>query len=354
MKILAIDTSCDETAVAITSGRRVLSHLEYTQIQTHKKWGGVVPSIAKRAHAEKIDYAVESAVSKAKKIDPNISLANIDAIAVTVGPGLAIALEVGILQAKKLAAEYKKPLIPINHMEGHIYSCFAENSKGLPKREFLFPYLAFLVSGGHTELVLVKSHLEYQIIGRTRDDAAGEALDKGARLLGLGYPGGAALERLAYVAHNTDEFRFPRPMLHSGDLDFSFSGLKTSLLYFLKKIAESEKNNKIHEIASSYQEAVFAALSKKAEIAIKSTGVKLLVCGGGVAANNRLRSLLRNLMKGVGGKAYFPPYKYLTGDNAAMIGIAAYYRWEKQMFARNMDVIDRAPRLSLENSINLI
>lgn len=353
MKILSIDTSCDETAVAVTTGRRILSHVEYTQIPSHQKWGGVVPSIAKRAHAERIDFAVDRAVKLAARAEKGLTIKNIDAVAVTVGPGLAIALEVGIAHAKHICKLYHKPLIPVNHMEGHIYSCFAQNRTGMPDRPFEFPILAFLVSGGHTELVLMKNHLDYEIIGKTRDDAAGEAIDKGARLLGLGYPGGAALERLALKADIAEKFKFPRPMLHSGNLDFSFSGLKTSFLYFLKTYSEDQKNSEIFNLASSYQEAVFDTLTRKAELAVTATGARMLICGGGVAANMRLRLLLRRIMKKNNGKVYFPPYKFLTGDNAAMIGIAANYKAEKELYARNIDLIDRVPRLSLENHINL-
>ncbi len=353
MYILSIDTSCDETAVAITSERKVITHLEYTQISTHKKWGGVVPSIAKRAHAERIEYAVSEVVERAGLSLKGFGIKDIDAVAVTVGPGLAIALEVGLSYAKLFASKHNKPLIPVNHMEGHIYSCFAQNRKGNPRREYEFPFLAFLISGGHTELVLVESHLKYKIIGKTLDDAAGEAIDKGARLIGLGYPGGAALERLARKSDMLDIYKFPRPMLHSGNLDFSFSGLKTSFLYFMKTLKVEEKIAKINNLASSYQEAVFDTLTRKADTAIKNTGVKLLVCGGGVAANMRLRFMLKQMMGKYSGKVYFPPYKYLTGDNAAMIGVVASYKAANGLYVKDANILDRAPRLSLENDIDL-
>lgn len=257
MNILAIDTSCDETSVAITDGRRVLSNVIYSQVLLHKKWGGVVPSIAKRAHEERIDWVVKVALNKYQRgktsavkqkqnqeqtVEVKIEMANIDAIAVTQGPGLAVALEVGIKKAKELAQKYNKKLISVNHLEGHIYSAFVQNSAGNPIKDFRFPYLALIVSGGHTEFVIFKNHLEYKIIGSTLDDAAGEALDKAAKLLGLGYPGGPVLERLAKQAGNIDSHNFPRPMLKSKDLNFSFSGLKTSFYYFLRRpvIARSE------------------------------------------------------------------------------------------------------------------
>ncbi|MEK7070334.1 MAG: tRNA (adenosine(37)-N6)-threonylcarbamoyltransferase complex transferase subunit TsaD, partial [Patescibacteria group bacterium] len=243
MNILAIDTSCDETSVAVTNGRRVLSNVVYSQVLLHKKWGGVVPSIAKRAHEERIDFVIQKACKKFTD--------NIDVIAVTQGPGLAIALEVGIAKAKELSLQFKKPLIAVNHMEGHLYSSFVQNSKGNPKRDFAFPILGFLISGSHTELVLWKDHLDYEVIGETLDDAAGEALDKGARMLGLGYRA-PVLETLARDVKNSDEFLFPRPMLRSDNLQFSFSGLKTSLIYLLQKMSDEEKAKKIKELASSY------------------------------------------------------------------------------------------------------
>ena len=223
--ILAIDTSCDETSVAIVEGRRVLSHVEYSQIAMHVKWGGVVPSIARRAHEERIDWVVDQAVKK-------FEIKNIDCIAVTYGPGLAIALEVGIKKAKELTRKFKKKLIAVNHLEGHIYSSFVQNSRGNPIRDFRFPYLALVISGGHTEIVLWRDHLKYEVLGETLDDAAGEALDKAAKMLDLGYPGGPVIERLAKEVQNKDFYNFPRPMLKSKTLEFSFSGLKTAFFYF--------------------------------------------------------------------------------------------------------------------------
>ncbi|MDO8496921.1 MAG: tRNA (adenosine(37)-N6)-threonylcarbamoyltransferase complex transferase subunit TsaD [bacterium] len=369
MKILAIDTSCDETAAAVTEGRKVLSNVIYSQVLVHKSWGGVVPSLAKRAHEERIDYVVSEAVRKAFRVE-NFSpselaslkeeaqtstriqnfqhfFSQIDVIAVTQGPGLAIALEVGIQKAKELAEKYKKPLIAVNHMEGHIYSSFVQNSKGNPSYDFEFPYLALLVSGSHTELVLFKDHISYEVIGKSVDDAGGEAIDKAARMIGFGYPGGPTLERLALDVKNKDFYKFPRPMSHSGDLNFSFSGLKTSFFYYIRKLSEEEKNKNLKELASSYQEAVFDCLIIKTEKAMKQTGIKKLVVGGGVIANKRLRNLLRALVKKYNGSVLFPPYPYLTGDNAAMIGVAAHFKAEKKMYMQDLSTLDRIPRLSL-------
>ncbi|KKP49927.1 MAG: putative tRNA threonylcarbamoyladenosine biosynthesis protein Gcp [Candidatus Roizmanbacteria bacterium GW2011_GWA2_33_33] len=344
MTILAIDTSCDETSVAVTNGRKVLSNVIYSQILLHKKWGGVVPSIAKRAHEERIDYVVEETFRKVGNKN-FCSLQNIDAIAVTQGPGLAVALEVGIKKAKELANKYNKKLITVNHLEGHIYSVFVQNSKGNPKRDFKFPYLALIISGGHTEFVIFKNHLEYEIIGQTLDDAAGEALDKAAKLLGLGYPGGPVMERLAKEAGNIDSYNFPRPMLKSKDLNFSFSGLKTSFYYFLKK--NPNKTSEVKLLASSFQEAVFDTLIKKTEKAIKLTTINQLIVVGGVVANLRLRKLMRDLIKKYQGKVLFPTYKYLNGDNATMIGVVAGYKTKVGKFVENIDELDRIPRLSL-------
>ncbi|QQG44774.1 MAG: tRNA (adenosine(37)-N6)-threonylcarbamoyltransferase complex transferase subunit TsaD [Candidatus Roizmanbacteria bacterium] len=362
MKILAIDTSCDETSAAVVDGRRVLSNVIYSQVLLHKKWGGVVPSIAKRAHEERIDFVVDEALKKSKFQISNVkhsfdichldfdiknSMSKIDYLAVTYGPGLAVALEVGIKKVKELSKKYNKKIIPVNHMEGHIYSCFTQNSKGNPKREFTFPYLVLLVSGGHTEIVLWKDYLDFQIIGKTTDDAAGEALDKAAKMLGLGYPGGPVIERLAEEAGNVDPYKFPRPMRKSGDLNFSFSGLKTAFYYFLQKMPEEEKNKMIKELVSSFQEAVFDSLLIKTEAAIKQIGIINLVVAGGVAANRELRKRMKNLAKKYKGSVVYPPYKYLNGDNAAMIGVAAFFKAKAGIFVKHIEAFDRIPRLSL-------
>ena len=338
MKILAIETSADETAAAVTEGRKILSNVIYSQIFIHTKYGGIYPALAKRAHEEKINPVVEKAMTK-------FPFKEIGYIAVTQGPGLAVALEVGIKKAKELAKKYQKKLISVNHLEGHIYSAFVQNSQGNPKRDFKFPYLALIVSGGHTEFVVFKNHLEYQVIGETLDDAAGEALDKAAKLLGLGYPGGPVLERLAKEVGNEDFHLFPRPMLKSKDLNFSFSGLKTSFYYFLKK--NPNKTSEVKLLASSFQEAVFDTLIKKTEKAIKQTGINRLVVGGGVIANFHLRQLFRKLVGKHHGEVLFPSYKYLTGDNAAMIGVVAGFKAEKNLFVKNIDELDRIPRWSL-------
>ena len=332
-----------------------------------------MPSIAKRAHEERIDFVVEESLKKFSISNFQISMKKINYISVTQGPGLAVALEVGIKKAKALALKYNKKLIAVNHLEGHIYSAFVQNSQGNPKRDFEFPYLALIISGGHTEFVIFKNHLEYEVIGSTLDDAAGEALDKAAKLLGLGYPGGPVLERLAKEVNNIDSHNFPRPMLKSKDLNFSFSGLKTSFYYFLKSNNRvipapirgqapagiqlngspiksgmtKELKYDLRQLASSFQEAVFDTLIKKTEMAIKKTGINRLIIGGGVIANSRLRNLMRALVKKYQGEVLFPSYKYLTGDNAAMIGIVAGYKAKKDLFVEDMDEVDRIPRMEL-------
>lgn len=342
MKILAIETSCDETAAAVTEGRRVLGNAIYSQILIHKKWGGVVPSLAKKAHEERIDFIIEEALKKARTV-----IGDVDYIAVTYGPGLAIALEVGINKAKELAKRYGKKLIAVNHMEGHLYSAFGQNSAGNPKADFNFPYIALLISGGHTELVKFDNHTSYKIFGETVDDAAGEALDKAAKMLGLGYPGGPVIEHLAKEVENRDFYKLPRPMIKSQDLMFSFSGLKTSFYYMLKKMPDKKKAMKVKELASSFQEATFDTILIKLEKAIKQTDIKNVVVGGGVISNQYLRKSLRTLIKNFNGTIVFPPYKYLCTDNAAMIGIAAHFKAKKGIFVKNIDELDRIPRLKL-------
>ncbi len=350
MTILSIETSCDETGVAITKERKVVANTIYSQVLIHKKWGGVVPSLAKRAHKEKIDLVINQTLNKFarnQKILKSHIFSKINYIAVTQGPGLAPALEIGIKKAKDLAKKHQKKLIAVNHLEGHLYSPFVQNQKGNPKKNISFPYLALIVSGGHTELVIFRDHLKYDVIGTTLDDAAGEALDKGAKMLNLGYPGGKVIEQLAKEVDNQDNYKFPRPMIKKNNLDFSFSGLKTAFYYFLKKQTQDYINKNLKLLASSFQQAVFDTLVIKTEKAINQTGINQLIIGGGVSANMYLRKKIRNLIKNYKGQSHFPSYKYLTGDNGAMIGVVAYYKAKKNLFIKNIDKLDRIPRMKL-------
>lgn len=352
--ILAIDTSFDETAVAIVCGRRVIAQVIYSQVALYKEWGGVVPTLARRAHEERFDSVVQRLIRRylramgrqVPRYDISQLKGMVDAVAVTRGPGLAIALEVGITHARSIAATLSVPVIAVNHMEGHLISAFVQNSQGAPVRAMQFPMLGMLVSGAHTEIVLWTDHLTYSVLGETVDDAAGEALDKAARMLGFGYPGGALIERMSMEINNVDEYVFPRPMIRSGDLQFSFSGLKTALLYTLKDMSEEDRAVRAHHLASSFQAAVFETLLKKLERAIVQTGVKTVVVGGGVYANKLLRARTRQLVRTMGGRMYAPPSKYLYVDNAAMIGVAASFYFALGKFAGEGD-LDRAPRLRL-------
>ncbi len=376
---MAIDTSCDETSAAVTDEALVLSNVISSQINIHQKYGGVFPALAKRAHEERIDLVVREALGGAKRNmqagQNGLRLAScvlpLSAVAVTYGPGLAIALEVGIKKAKELlrgsdpvkGQTLSVPLIAINHLEGHIYSCLAQNLAGKPTREILFPALCLIVSGGHTELILMKNHGEYQLLGETLDDACGEALDKAAKILKLGYPGGPIIERLAESLPKNPKFAFQRnsakqaiqnskfalnqPLREKNNLNFSYSGLKTQFLYLTQKMSEKELGQNLAELASVFQQAAFEQLLRKTAKTIELYGPKTLVCGGGVMANQCLKRLLRKLAKENDLPVFFPPNKKLTTDNAAMIGVAAYFKYQRGEFVKNPEALDRQPRLSL-------
>ncbi|HSQ87339.1 tRNA (adenosine(37)-N6)-threonylcarbamoyltransferase complex transferase subunit TsaD [Romboutsia sp.] len=311
---LAVESSCDETAVAVLrNGREVLSNIINTQIDLHKKFGGVVPEVASRKHIENIDGVLQEALDKA-----NITLNDIDHIAVTYGPGLAGALLVGLSHAKALAFALNKPLVGVNHIEGHVSANYIEHKDLKP------PFITLIVSGGHTHLVEVKDYGEYEILGRTRDDASGEAFDKIARAMGLGYPGGPIIDRLAKEG-NKKAIEFPRAYIDEG-YDFSFSGVKSSVLNYLN--AKKMKNEEIvvEDVAASFQEAVVEVLSKKAIKAATEKGYDTITLAGGVASNSALREKITEL-----GKEHNINIKYpsliLCTDNAAMIGCAGYYNF---------------------------
>ena len=342
--ILSIDTSCDETSVAITDGRRVITNVIFSQTKLHAPFGGVYPTIAKREHLTKIHPAIQKALQQTK-----LSFKKLNAIAITYGPGLPPALDVGVHAAKNLALTYQLPLIPVDHIEGHIYAAFLQNSNGNPKRTITYPFLALVVSGGHTELVLVTHPLSYKIIGQTLDDAAGEALDKAARMLGLGYPGGPALEKIAEHG-NKYAYTFPIPMKDVRSYDFSYSGLKTALKRQLQAMSEEDKIMHLSDLAASFQNTVIVSLLLKLKQALKEYPVQLVVLGGGVSANKTLTSEFRALVRNHNAQPLTPPFRYATGDNAAMIGIVAAEKMTAGIMLttkKEIEALDRIPRTSL-------
>ena len=344
MKILAIETSCDETAAAVTEGRRVLSNIIFSQVDIHKKWGGVYPSLARREHEKKIDLVVQKALKNARIKD----LRKIDAVAVTFGPGLVIALEVGIGKAKQLAFEFNKPLVPVDHLEGHIYSVFAQNRAGNPKRPIKFPFLALVVSGGHTGLVMVSGHQQYEILGWTLDDAAGESLDKAAKMLGLGYPGGPIVEKLAKNGQES-YLDLPIPMAGRTTLDFSYSGLKTAFKYALERMPQKRVIHNLADLSASFQGAVFDQLIDRLDKTLSRKKFDTLVVGGGVIVNKKLRWLIRQFGKKNNLTVYLPSSVKLTGDNAAMIGVAACYKFRNGIYLKDdFSRLDRVARPDLK------
>lgn len=309
---LAIETSCDETACAILeNGRTILANEVYTQIEIHQAFGGVVPEVASRNHLEKISEIIDKALS-----DAGMGFSDIDHIAVTYGPGLVGALLVGLSTAKALSYALDIPLIPVNHIEGHIAANYIAHKTLEP------PFVCLIVSGGHTHLVEVQDYTKFNVIGRTRDDAAGEAFDKVARTLGLGYPGGPLIDKLAKEG-NPLAITFPKGMMDQDNLDFSFSGLKSAVLNYLNSAKMKNETVVVEDVCASFQYAVVETLKGKTEMALKKTGSKKLVLAGGVAANSSLRKSLSDL-EGI--EFYYPPLDLCT-DNAAMIGCAGYYHY---------------------------
>ncbi|PZD73000.1 tRNA N6-adenosine threonylcarbamoyltransferase [Acaryochloris thomasi RCC1774] len=319
--VLAIETSCDETAVAVVRKRHILSHLVASQVAQHRPYGGVVPEIASRQHVEAINSLVAQALEQSKS-----SWTHIDGIAVTCAPGLVGALLVGLTVAKTLAMLHDKPLIGIHHLEGHIYASCLENPDLQP------PFLCLLVSGGHTSLIEVKDHGCYTTLGQTRDDAVGEAFDKVARLLDLGYPGGPAIDQLAQTG-NPDAFRLPegKISLPGGGFhpyDSSFSGLKTAVLRLVEKLRETEPILPTADLAASFQRTVAKALTQRTIACALDRGLRTIVVGGGVAANSGLRQQLQQAAQKQGLQVLFPPISLCT-DNAAMIGCAGAEHLER-------------------------
>ncbi|HHT87697.1 MAG TPA: tRNA (adenosine(37)-N6)-threonylcarbamoyltransferase complex transferase subunit TsaD [Clostridiales bacterium] len=317
INVLAIETSCDETAAAVVrNGREVRSNIISSQIELHKIYGGVVPEIASRKHIEKINQVIEEALSAAET-----SLDDIDVIGVTYGPGLVGALLVGVAEAKAISFAAKKPLIGVHHIEGHIAANYIEHKQLKP------PFLCLIVSGGHTHLVLVKDYGEFKIIGKTRDDAAGEAFDKVARAIGLGYPGGPKIDKLSREG-NPNAIMFPRAHIEGAPYDFSFSGLKSAVLNYLNSLEMKREEINRADVAVSFQEAVVDVLVSRTILAAKEFRMKSVAIAGGVAANSALQKAMSKACAENGLDFYCPSPVYCT-DNAAMIGAAAYYEYVK-------------------------
>lgn len=315
INILAIESSCDETAAAVVNnGREVRSNVISSQIELHKLYGGVVPEIASRKHIEKINQVIEEALKEAE-----VTLDDIDAIGVTYGPGLVGALLVGVAEAKAIAYARKLPLVGVHHIEGHISANYIEHPELEP------PFLCLVVSGGHTHLVCVKDYGKYEILGRTRDDAAGEAYDKVARAIGLGYPGGPKIDRLAKEG-NAEAVRFPKAHVEGAPYDFSFSGLKSAVLNYINGCQMRGESYNPADIAASFQKAVVDVLVEKSMSAVEEYGMNKFAIAGGVASNSALREGMKKACEEKGISFYYPSPIYCT-DNAAMIGAAAYYEY---------------------------
>ncbi|MFO7807299.1 MAG: tRNA (adenosine(37)-N6)-threonylcarbamoyltransferase complex transferase subunit TsaD [Candidatus Moraniibacteriota bacterium] len=343
MLILALETSCDETSAAVLEFQpisdkfQLLSNVVSSQVKIHSAWGGVVPNLAAREHLKNILPIIEKSTEEAKT-----NLEKIDLFCITQGPGLIPALLIGTNAAKTLSYYYQKPLLGIHHIEGHIYANFLKNNKNGSLNRHAFPILNLVVSGGHTQLILMKNHLDYQIIGQTQDDAAGEAFDKVAKILNLGYPGGPIVSKKAeeakkIIANNKEfsQLEFPRPMIKSGNSDFSFSGLKTAVLYFFKELEnqnldEEKMENWKKVICKAFQDAVIDVLAQKTLKEVKKRNPKTVLLSGGVAANKELRKQLEKEIKKERSEVNFScPELNFCGDNAAMIAVAGLARFKK-------------------------
>ena len=335
--ILAIESSCDETAAAVVkNGREVLSNVINTQIAIHTEYGGVVPEIASRKHIENINPVIKKALT-----DAGVTLDDIDAIGVTYGPGLVGALLVGVAEAKAIAFAKNKPLVGVHHIEGHISANYVENKELEP------PFVALVVSGGHTHLVKVNDYGEYEIIGRTRDDAAGEAFDKVARAIGLGYPGGPKIDKLAKEG-NPEAIEFPRAHVDDAPYDFSFSGIKSAVLNYINSANMQGKVINRADVAASFQKAVVDALVSRAVKLAKECGMDKLAIAGGVASNSALRAAVQEECA-KNNIRFYSPSPVLCTDNAAMIGAAAYYEYIKGV--RHGYDLNAVPNLKLGERI---
>ena len=315
MKILSIESSCDETAAAVVEdGRKVLSNIVASQVEEHKIYGGVVPEIASRRHVEAISGVVRSALDEAK-----CDFKDIDAIAVTYAPGLIGALLVGVNFAKGLSFSTGIPLVPVHHLRSHIAANYLTNEELKP------PFLSLVVSGGHSHIVFVKSYTEFEVLGRTRDDAAGEAMDKAARTVGLPYPGGVNLDKIS-VNGDENKYKFPVPRISTGKYDFSFSGLKTFAVNLVHNASQKGEEVLAEDLGASFIKSVTDILVKNTIAAAEDNDIKQIVLAGGVSANSRLRRKMREECEKRGFKLYMPELKY-CGDNAAMVGAQGYYEY---------------------------
>ncbi|OIP71916.1 MAG: tRNA (adenosine(37)-N6)-threonylcarbamoyltransferase complex transferase subunit TsaD [Oscillatoriales cyanobacterium CG2_30_44_21] len=336
--ILAIESSCDETAAAVVRDRQILSNVVSSQILTHASFGGVVPEIAARQHVETINLVIAQAYR-----DSELTCADIDGIAVTTAPGLVGSLMIGVTAAKTLAMLHQKPLIAVHHLEGHICSSLLADPNLEP------PFLCLLVSGGHSSIILVKDYTDYQVMGKTRDDAAGEAFDKVARLLGLGYPGGPAIDKMA-IAGNPQAFKLPQGRIPDFPYDSSFSGLKTAVLRLTQKLSPNGEPLPIADIAASFQETVALALATRTIKCAVANNLSTIVAVGGVAANSALRSRLVSMATAHDIRAVFPPLSLCT-DNAAMIGCAGAIHFARGQTS-SMQIVTRS-RLNIEECQSL-
>ncbi len=332
IRLLAIETSCDETSAAVTIGRTQRSLVIASQVETHALYGGVVPEIASRAHVEALPGVVRRALEEAETAPEDL-----DGVAVTYGPGLVGALLCGVSYAKGFAYRHGLPLVPVHHIEGHISAAYLAHPDLAP------PFLALVVSGGHSHLVRVADYGHHEILGRTRDDAAGEAFDKAARVLGLPYPGGPAIDRLA---REGDDRALPLPRARQEGYNYSFSGLKTALLQAVARMEKQGARPSDADIAASFRRAVVEQLVDKAECALRDTGLKKLVLAGGVACNSLLRARANEACQRLGARVFLPP-PILCTDNAAMIGCAGYYRYREGRIA-DLD-LNAVPSMPLPN-----